>query len=319
MKCTGLSASSYQTSSWCEFKYYLEQHLGIRGAAGFPAELGTLCHDLFEQIAQSTKDGKSSDVVVNWMRLLLQAFREERVITNKFGAKETIPPLWTLSKKILEREKMCESCPYFVENKCWVTGKDISTFEGCPKWEFGDAAWLIERIIDTPEYNPENQRIIDVERWFNLPIEYGGSTVNIRGFIDLVTENNKKIIEICDYKTGAIKYYKECGKDMQLRMYHLAARQLYPDYEHIFVKMHYLKYKRPFVFAFGPEDEEETRRQLINRYEEIVANEFPTRRCDRNNGFVSFDFVCKYMCDMETCQEKFEQMIKKGEIEPPKT
>lgn len=318
MKCTGVSASSYTTWGWCEFKYYLEQHLGIRGKPQLPTALGSFCHDLFEQIAQSAKDNETSPVIDNWMELLLEAFRKERTIKNKFGQDEVTPPLWTLSPKILEREKQCEKCSYFVDNKCWVTGEDISDFEGCPKWEFGDAAWLIERIIDTPEYNPMNQRIIDVERWFSLKIEHGGSDFNIRGFIDLVTELSKDIVEICDYKTGREKSYKECSKEMQLRMYHLAARELYPDYKYVFVKMHYLKAKRPYVFAFSPEDEETTRQQLSTAYHDMESNEFPTRRCDRNNGLVKHDFVCQYMCDIDLCQEKFEEMVKRGAIEDPK-
>jgi len=251
--------------------------------------------------------------------LLLEAYREERTVKNKFGQTETIPPLWTLSPKILEREKNCNSCQYFVGNKCWVTNKDIGEFEGCPKWEFGDAAWLIERIVDTPEYNPENKEVVDVERWFNFPIEHGGSKVNIRGFIDLVSKIDDKTIEICDYKTGAIKYYKECSSDMQLRMYYLAARYLYPEYENVFVSMHYLKYKRPFVFAFGPEDEVETRQKLVNKFEEIKSDTFPRRICDRTNGLVDFSsWICKYLCDIDTCQEKFEEMIKRGGMEDSK-
>jgi hypothetical protein len=316
MKCKSLSASRDKSYEWCEFKYYLEYHLGIPQNKKFASEQGTFCHEIYEKLAKAHQKGiKRPKILKRWINLLVKAYRKKRKVTNRFGKEEIIPALWTLSPKALHREKTCDSCSYFTDGKCWVTGKDIKKFRGCPKDEFDDSIWLIEKVLNNEtRLNPLNKKVLDVEKWFSLEIPSGGEIIRVNGLIDLVTELDHESIEIEDYKTGKwIQTYSDCLKDIQLLIYYLAVRELYPQYKYIFVTIHYIR-RKSLTFAFGPEDEKKTRQKIIKRYYEIVNNQFPQRRCDRPNGFVSFDYVCKYMCDAKTCQKKYEEMVKQGHM-----
>jgi len=316
MKCKSISASRDKSYEMCEFKYYLDYHLGIPQAKKFAAEQGTFCHEIYEKLAQESKKGvKKPKLLKGWVNLLLQAYRKDREVTNRFGAKEIIPALWTLSSKALEREKFCDTCSYFADGQCWVTGKDVTEFEGCPKDEFDDSAWLIEKVLnDESKLNPLNKKILEIEYKFSLKIPTHAETITVNGVIDLVAKIDKESIEIEDYKTGRyIQSYSDCLQDIQLLIYNLAARELFPEYKYIFVTIHYLR-RKTLTFVFGPEDEEQTKQRIISRYFEIKNNTFPRRRCDKPNGFVNFDYVCKYMCNMKACQIEHEKMISHGEM-----
>lgn len=321
MKCTGLSASRDKTYGMCEFKYYLGYHLGIQEEKKFPTEQGTFCHEIYEILALQVLEGqKNPKILKEWFGLLLNAYRNTRKVKNRFGYEEEIPPLWTLSKKALERDKTCESCKYFADGNCWVAGKKIDQFEGCPRDEFDDSVKLIEQVIYNPgPLNPLNKTLIAAEDVFQLQLEDGaGEIVKVNGIIDLVTELDSESIEIEDYKTGKwTQTWLECQEDIQFLIYFVAARAKYPQYKNVFVTAHYLKRRsgRSPTMAFSDKDEAETRQRIVRRYHEIRNNKFPVRRCDRANGFVKFDWVCEYLCDPEACQREYEKVIKVGHIE----
>jgi len=319
MKCQSISASRMKTWKECEMKYYLDYHLGLPQEKKWATENGTLCHEVYEKIALAKTKGKKSKMLRVWMDFLLHAYRKTRKVTGRYGDIEEIPPLWTLSPKALVREKDCEACPYFSENACWVTGKDVDKFDGCPKEEFEDSVWLIEKVLDDPDLNPHNRKVLAAEQVFQLKLDDGaGGEIKVNGVIDLVEEFDKDTIEITDYKTGKwIQSYSDCLLDPQLLIYYAAIRELYPQYKNIFITIHYIR-RRVMSFTFNPEDDQMIRERIVKVYHEINDNEFPQRRCDRNNGLVKFDWVCSGICHPETCQREFEKMVKNGGIENEK-
>lgn len=317
MKCNSMSASRYKCYGYCEFMYYLTYELGIQQKKKWATENGSFCHEIYEELANAVKEGRKPKIKRLWVRELVEAYRNERTIENKFGAEEKIPPLWTLSPKALEREKRCDKCPYFSAGKCWVTGKKIEDFEGCPRDEFDMSVWLIERVLeDKGRLNPQNKKIIGVEDKFDLEIKINDEhTIKMRGFLDVVSELDDETIEIEDYKTGKFtQNYRSCLEDPQFLIYYMAGRQMYPRYKWIFITPHWLQRKSGAspTLAFGPDDEARVRQMLIDRYLEIVHNDFPQRRCDRSNGFVNFDWLCKAFCDPKTCQVEWENFIADG-------
>ncbi len=320
MKCSGLSASRDKTYGMCEFKYYLGYHLGLQEEKKFATEQGTFCHDIYETLALQLLEGQEDpEIMRTWFSKLLEAYQVTRKVKNRFGYEEEIPPLWTLSKKAIEREKTCDNCKYFSDGNCWVVGKKIEDFEGCPRYEFDDSMWLIEKVIYHPgPLNPHNKKLIAAEDTFRLVLDDGaGAKININGIIDLVTELDEDSIEIEDYKTGrGTQTWRQCSEDIQFLIYYTAAREKYPQYKNVFVTAHYLKRKtgRSPTVAFTDKDEAETRKRLVKRFHEIKNNRFPVRRCDRPSGFVKFDWVCNYMCDPEVCQREYEKVIKVGSI-----
>lgn len=315
MDCNSLSASSTKCyNKDCRFKYYLDKHLRLPQPKKWATENGTFCHSIFEDLAKQMQAGEEPTIRKNWKKILLDAYRNEREIKNKFGQEERCPPLWILSPKALAREKDCEHCRWLKKDKCLITGQDPKEFAGCPNEEFETSIWLIEKVLnDNSQLNPLNKKILQTEQAFALHVDDGtGEKIKVTGFIDLVNEIDADTIEICDYKTGKhVQSYAECIEDPQLLYYHLAARELYPQYPNVFISIWYLQ-RRMMTFSFGPEDEVKTRKMIVETYHKIKNDVFPVRRCDRSNGMVHFDWVCQGICSPEVCQVEYEKMIQQG-------
>lgn len=317
MDCNSLSASSTSCyNKQCHFKYYLDKHLRLPQPKKWATEQGTFCHSIFEELAKQMQAGGEITIRKGWKKLLLDAYRKEREIKNKFGEKERIPPLWVLSPKAIARQKDCDHCRWFKDNKCLVVGKKVEKFPGCPIEEFEDSIWLIKKVMDdNSQLNPINKKILQTEQQFTLHVDDGtGENIKVTGFIDLVNEVDDDTIEISDYKTGKhIQSYAECLEDPQPLFYHLAARELYPQYTNIFITIWYLQ-RRMMTFAFGPDDEIKARKMIIETYHKIKNDVFPRRRCDRSNGMVHFDYLCQGICSPKDCQREFNTMIEQGHI-----
>ena len=320
MQCNSLSASRKKCYHDCEFSYYLKYHLGIKQEKSFPAEQGTFAHEIYERLAlEKIKGEKNPNILKTWFQEIINAYRNERKVKNRFGQEEVIPPLWKLSQKALSREKNCNSCPFFVDGSCWVTNEKVEDFQGCPKDEFQDTLRLVEQVLYHPgRLNPLNKKLIAAEQSFRIYLEDGqGEKIPINGIIDLVSELDHETIEIEDYKTGkGTQNWMQCQDDDQFKIYFMAAKHLYPQYKHVLVTAHYLKRKygpSPTVI-FSDEEVENIKKDLIKIYHEIKNNDFPVRRCDRHNGRVYFDWKCEYWCNPDICQPEYEKFIKNGGI-----
>jgi len=302
MKIHSISASKIKTYKLCHFKYYLEYHLALDTGVSFAAEQGSMVHIILEKFGEAKRDGIEHPTIEStWYDEVLYAYREEE--------------LWKLSDKALNRDKACDSCGYYKDGNCFVAGKSIDKFAGCPKNEFDDAIWLVEKVInDKSLQNPLNKTVLDVEQWFDIKIQDGDETIPVIGLIDIVTELDKDTIEIVDYKSGNYtQSYKECIKDPQLLIYHLATRRSYKDYKNILITIYYLR-KKPLTLAFSPQDEKATENALKKYWYEIKADNSPKRRCDRMDGSIEFDHVCKYMCNPEMCKVQHKIFMENGGI-----
>lgn len=280
----------------CEFKFALEYHWGLQMPKGFAAEQGSLIHSVFEDFGRAIKAGKPRPT--NWLDKVLAAYR---------GG------LWKLSKKAPDRPKDCENCEHCVKGSCFITGQDITKFQGCPRDEFAECLELIHKVIDDKgPNNPLNKKIIDIENRFNITV--GEENVPVNGIIDVVTEHDAETVEIWDYKTGSFQMsYDECKTDPQLLMYHLAARNIYPQYKNILVTIFYLQDK-PMTFAFSEKDERGTVMALVHYWHRIHNNVCPSRRCDRKDGTVNFDWKCKAMCSPELCAKQYKKFVEEGSV-----
>ena len=308
MKCDKLSASKIKTNKMCEFKYYLTYHLGIDLGTSFAAEQGSMVHVIFEKFGEAKRDGiKNPDIETKWYEYILYAYQKEGI--------------WLLSDKALYREKACEGCQFHgIDNVCQLTNTDVSLFAGCPKDEFLDSIKLVEKIINDPgPNNPLNKEIIDVEQKFDLIIEDGNEKIPVNGIIDVVTKHSFDSIEIIDYKTGKhMMSYNECLKDPQLLIYNLAVNSQYKDYKNFFITINYLR-ANPITLCYEKEDLTKTTNSLIKNWYLIKGNQTPKRRCDRNDGTVVFDHICKYMCKPEICETHYKEFIDNGGIILPES
>jgi hypothetical protein len=159
------------------------------------------------------------------------------------------------------------------------------------------------------EYSPIRINTICSEVPFYLPVERPDFALDVtetgeikyfalRGIIDRVDKLNDDTIEIVDYKTGtrvnynskerAKKDEESLRKEIQPRIYHAAARQLFPWAKNIIVTFIYLVDGGPISMPFcSDNDIDETIDMVKRRFKTIKANDSPQR---------NISWKCKTMC-----------------------
>lgn len=318
MRCKSLSSSKIKTYKDCEFKFLIEYHLGLNTGKTFPAEQGSLVHYILERFALAIRDGQDADghtlewLEANWIDLLFEGYPEySGEMADGYRGKS---PIWQLSAKAVDRAKSCDSCPFFKDGECGVTGQDINDFRGCPKDEFEDAIWLVQEVInDNSCRNPLKKKIIAAEDRFTLvTFDEQGNEILTNGIMDLVLEHDSETIEVLDYKTGKhTQSYNECKKDPQFLIYALAAMDLYPQYKHVLLTAYYIRRKSgPITVEFDKEELEKAKNGIRFYANRIKKNRMPQRRCP--DPGVKFDHVCKYMCDPTLCNQVYKKFLEQG-------
>jgi hypothetical protein len=119
---------------------------------------------------------------------------------------------------------------------------------------------------------------------FKLPVD-GDKYFTLRGRIDRVDKLDDETVEIIDYKSGSRvawdsqdRHKKEPAdlhKEIQPRMYHLAAKHLYPWAKNFLVTFIYFTDGGPITVPFCEPDLAETRNILLKRFRSIKNNEDP--------------------------------------------
>jgi len=315
MRIDRMSASKAKTWESCEFKYFLNYTLFAPQKAHFAAELGSLLHVVFERYAQTyispdgiDEEGKDKAWLdSNWKKIVLK--EGFQTLTS-----------WEYNTHILKESKNCDSCKAFKNGKCGVVNRNIDDFDGCPWNAWVEACNMVSRVIDDEtEFgvfsNPD--RIIGSEEEFRFDIMDGENGYTVNGIIDLVLDIDEDTIEIVDYKTGRHKLsYSAAEKDIQLMLYYLAARKMYPHKKHHMVTIFYVNGgKKQITLAFSEKTEQQITDRIIMLWRAIKSEKRPTRIADKSNGAVQPNHICKYLCNWDLCQQvhpKFVEYIDAG-------
>jgi hypothetical protein len=286
MKITGLSASNYALWDWCTWKYFLTLRLGFEDVSGPSAILGHLGHKVLEVLSHAS--------MVNHEK----------------------------NSKIFNPQYLWEICFNHYYNLSPTIAPDIKD----PK--LLTVAKGIKELIDSP-YTPIRNNTVDIEKWFSIPFigkEYivdknaDGTPryFSIRGFIDRVDKINDDTVEIIDYKTGSRACWEskdrhkkgpdDLMEDIQPRLYHLAAKSIYPWAKNVIVTFIYIVDGGPVSVVFCDDDAKQTEDLIRKRFKSIQANNDPQR---------NITWKCKSMCPFfkdGTCeivwQEKEELGLK---------
>jgi hypothetical protein len=176
-----------------------------------------------------------------------------------------------------------------------------SDFDICRKWLWDALLWRdgmfspLKREIVAPEQKFEF--IID-EPWaaYDYALPNGkrlAGQLGIKGTLDLLVRQGTKDLELIDWKTGAKKNwatfknkdYDSLIEDPQLRLYHYAAKRLYPQYENVFVTIFYIQDGGPDSLCFTDKDLVATEEMLKKRFNTIRNNVkprrvYPSRKCN---------------------------------------
>lgn len=298
-----LSASRLDVYCSCPFKYFLKYHAGLEelNLPSIATHKGNAVHSALEKfvkekvlVAQTLRDYYAEHRVWEW--------------DNRKPDKGFPHPV----------EKNCASCKWAAPSpnaggsfNCTIANKDVSEFDGCPKPNFEDDLRIAENGL---RFNAEvyKRKILGVE----VPFDVDFGSFRIHGFIDLVTEINSDTIEVQDYKTG--NWTKNGGdalQDLQMRMYSIAAKHLFPSYKYVLMTLDYLK-KNPVTVIFGPEDDAKTIEFLTDTYQKISNSSDPPRLKS---------FKCSWCVGYDRCGKMRESYLDKDgkfilpEPTPPKS
>lgn len=295
MKIEYLSASRLQVFVDCPFKYFLQYHLKIPELIGdtIHTHKGSAVHESLERYVKGETD--------------YELTLKEYYAANK---------VWEFDNRRPDKGfphpqiKTCQTCPWAVRTNggtiCSIAARDVNSFEGCPRPNFEDDLKICKTTL-TREKSPLNRKIIGVE----VPFKETFENFRVQGFIDLVTEVDEETIEVRDYKTGNYaKKTDEAWKDLQMRIYSLVAKKLFPQYKYVLMTLDYLR-KEPVTVCFGPQDDEKTKQFLGRAYNEIIKCEDPQR---------IKSFKCNWCIGYEACgkiRERFLNAEGKFVMPPP--
>lgn len=266
MIITYLRSSSYGTHSMCPQQYFFEYVLGIRSPSNKKADKGTICHKVLEILAfiklneQDHIKEFDDDVVglVNIENYNLDNLIEKVYIyyTSQFTHHE------------------------------WTT-KD---YKDCH-------AWIHKALLyNDGMFDPRNRHIVQPEQHFDMEIKKPWSAYKydtkdgileghlaIKGTIDLITKVNDKTLEVIDWKTGRRldwatgeeKTHEKLQNDAQLRIYHYAIQQMYPEIDHVIISINFINDGGVFSICFDKSDLYKTEIMLKNKFEAIKNTQKP--------------------------------------------
>src|SRR5690606_16562820 len=120
--------------------------------------------------------------------------------------------------------------------------------------------------------------------------------ITVNGFIDLVFSSDKNVYTILDFKTGSrkdwntrkIKELKDFQNDIQLLIYFMAARRLYPQISNFEVTIFFINDGGPYTVFFSDEDEDKVINLLKKKILAIKSTIIPSR---------NINFKCTRFCD----------------------
>jgi hypothetical protein len=265
MNINSLSASSFSTHSWCPFKYYLQYTLGFQDEAGPAALIGTISHKVLEILSHASinKHDKKSKI---WDESYLWEISFNHYYNEVPHIAETIA-----NDKL---KKVCSGIHELLKSEYTPIRDNTISAEVSFDQEINDADFSLNRDNDNN-------------------IKY----LKVRGRIDRVDKIDDQTVEIIDYKTGSRVDWdsKERNKkdslslynDIQPRMYHLAAKSIYPWAKNFLITFIYIVDGGPITIPFCDYDIDFTKEILRKKLKNIKNDDNP----DRN-----ITWKCKSLC-----------------------
>lgn len=151
----------------------------------------------------------------------------------------------------------------------------------------------------------DGDRTVEVEKRIGFPLDAGGETYRIEGFIDRLALGKDGAFEIHDYKTGkTLPSQQDVDADTQLAIYELAVRFAWPDTKVVRLVWHYVRHGKALVSTRSAEQRAALKAEIARLIEAIKHDhEFAPRRsalCD----------WCEYrdLCPLFAHAEKVAQM-----------
>jgi hypothetical protein len=277
----------------CEQQYFIEYVLGLRSPSNKKADKGTIVHKVLEILAciKKAKQDNEKHIVDDIIpKISVDEYCLDTIIKKiyKYYTSQFKHHIW--------EDKDYKDC------HAWVY-KAINYNDGC--------------------FDPRNRNILQPEQHFDILIDKEWAkfkydtkdgplegNLAIKGTIDLITKVDDSTIEIIDWKTGKRldwatgkeKTLSSLQNDPQLKMYHYAVQQLYPEIEHVIVSIFFINDGGAYSICFGKDDLYSTEIMLKNKFETIKSAQVPklskTWKCNKLCHFGKTTFVNSHVNPM---------------------
>lgn len=294
-----LSASRIKTYEMCLFKYYMNYHLKQQLKTNWGALHGSLLHEVLRRYAAGDRD---------WMTHLYNGYAGELVYEDNIGGdkKHDSPLKLAKDKEFKNIIPRCDTCCFKDKDRCLISKESLDQLSGCPKNLFQLSVKLLTETIDRYQHvfnNPKS--ILGIEYPYTLPIK--GVETKMIGYLDLVVEKDPETVMVLDYKSGTVTpTYDEFITDIQVRCYSWVVRKIFIEdmlqkgyrYKYVILKFDYLQHK-PLTIAYTEKQDYDLETHLAD----VVNKIKNTKKITRIIGDGDFDWKCKYLCDIEKCQE----------------
>lgn len=285
-----LSASRADLFFSCPFKYFLKYHL-----------------DLDELNQEAIAASKGSAVHFALEHYIKNPNRDKGLCFERLVDYYASSQLWYLDDRKPGKgwkhpvKKDCANCKWATPTKidgvfdCKIAKTTTDSFDGCPAPNFDDD-WKITQEAIARNSDIFSRKIIGTEVPFDITL----GELRIHGFMDLVTEISSDMIEVRDYKSGNYaKDTEDANIDIQMRMYSLAAKYVFPEYKYVVMTLDYLR-KAPVSVIFGPEDDAKTLDYIADLYSRIQNSVDPPR---------IKSFKCSWCVGYDKCGKMRESFI----------
>jgi hypothetical protein len=278
-------SSSYNTHRMCEQKFYLEYVLGIKEASNKKADKGTIVHKVLEICALCKEAIQNGEKTFDDPDI-------GEVFTDRYNPEY----LGSIISRVYQ---------YYTDkfdHHKWYE----SDFKDCVNWTW-KALKYKNGFLD-----PMNQDVVKAEPFFDFEIEEDWGKfeypehglkgrLSLKGTVDLIVDLGDGVYEIIDYKTGkrldwATGKEKDQNKlymDPQLRLYHKAAKHMYPDIKTFVITIYFINDGGPYTVHFTDDDLELTDKMIRRRFEEIQKTEKPRLIWQRDP---KQKWVCRAFC-----------------------
>jgi len=127
---------------------------------------------------------------------------------------------------------------------------------------------------------PFKDYTIATEKQIFIPLDTQGE-YQLQGYIDrLVFNPQTKILEIHDYKTGALKSQEELDKDRQLAIYSCGIQsEIQEEIKEIYLVWHYLAFNKKIVSHRTPDELNALKEETLKKIKQIESTkEFKSKK-----------------------------------------
>jgi len=283
-----LRASTIKTWQQCPLKFFVENNLGIRWPSGPKARLGTISHEVMRILAECNMTYYQRHPEDGGMDYEdgVTGFQTYVVSLGSIDVDELSKFVYDYYTKDIDPMSVPQSYQRKDSSKnvnAWLPYKEVQTsIANC--FDMGPRNFDV-RTMNVIAAEQAFSYTIE-EDWAKFDYTFRGQRhagyLTLKGSMDLVIQREDGTVEVIDYKfgksedfsTGKTREYSEFSDDIQLQMYHLAAKRVF-GWDISQVTIVFANESKSYSIIF--DDEQYTLNKIRNIYEQMQKTVRPAQ------------------------------------------